>query len=84
MALVERLEMVYIGQQESVRVPRVPVRPKKCGVQTIKKQPAIRQSGQRIMKQVVFELLLSTLALADVAVHDDQLGDVSFETTNRT
>ena len=49
--------------------------PRERVVQAIKKETAIRQAGQRIVIQVVLELLFGPLAVGDVAVDDDQLGD---------
>jgi hypothetical protein len=46
-------------------------------LEAIKKKGAIGQVGERVVEGVVFQLFLDALACGDVAIDDDEVGDVS-------
>src|ERR1035437_3721499 len=76
--LIEDLEAIQVRQKQSVRSPGVPPRSHKRVLQPVKKQPAIGQPRERIVKQIVLELLFRPLALGNIAIHNYQLRDFTF------
>ena len=71
---VEHLEVVDVGQQKRVGSGSF-AGAREGALQPIEKEAAVGQTGQGIVKQVVFELLFGALALGDIAIHDHQFRD---------
>src|SRR5690242_17456594 len=48
-----------------------------CVLQALEAGSAVRKSGQRIVEEVVLQLLFGAFALGDIAVDDDEFCDVT-------
>src|SRR4051812_15887356 len=79
---VEDLEVIDVRQQQGIRAAGIATHVGKGTLQPVEKTPTVGQSGERIMKEVVFEKLLGSLALRYIAVHDHQLRDLALAITN--
>ena len=72
-SVVEDLEAIKIEQDHRVVKCKVALRLSKATLQAIEKEPAIGQTGHRVVQRVMGELFFGMLAVGNVAVNNDQL-----------
>ena len=70
-AVVKLLEVIQVHEQHRKFVIRMPLSAAEGLAQTVQEKSAIRQVGKRIVKGIMLKPLFYSLALGDVAVHDN-------------